>query len=119
MKYPVVCPDPSLICQMLATWHSFTEGVYVPALVGWLGSDRVGCKVIYLVGQDGICSTFSMWQEARDVAASALTTVGVCFWQVEEELVTVPLHAKRSTPQAPRHTRNAARLVSSQKEEVA
>ena len=62
--------DPAFHGQMLATWHSFGDGRYYPALLGGLGD----MKLVYVVVEQGVCSGFATWREARDVAASAQQT---------------------------------------------
>ena len=88
--------DPAFHGQMLATWYSFGDGLFYPALVGLLGS----VKLVYIVLQDGVYLGFVTWQEARDMAAAAQLVAGTPLRLVEEEMST--LHAQRSTLNAQR-----------------
>ncbi len=75
---------PAFHGQMLATWHSFGDGLFYPALVGWMGSEVIGSKLIYVVPQEGVLSGFATWQEARDVAALAKRLAGACLYRIDE-----------------------------------
>ncbi|HEU5381817.1 MAG TPA: hypothetical protein VFV38_40875 [Ktedonobacteraceae bacterium] len=84
--------------QMLATWHSLSDGLFYPALAGWLGPDDRGAELVYLVPRAGQLVGFSTWQEARDVAAAAQRVEGTPLLRLEQG--AFPLHARRQALQA-------------------
>lgn len=71
---------PDFHGQMLATWHSFGDGLFHPALVGLFGDS----KLVYVVDRDGVSSGVATWEEARDIAVAARSMAGTPLRLVEQ-----------------------------------
>lgn len=108
MNTSIVLLDPAFHGRMLATWHSFGDGLFYPALVGLLGN----IKLAYVIAQDGVCVGFATWEEARDVAALAKRVAGTPLHLVEEDASF--LRAQRSTRKTKRSQVQVCQLVGSE-----